>query len=110
MLEKYSEEKLNKIVFDYISKLKGKINIEKVILYGSYANGNATELSDIDLLIISNDLCESTPKGKNGFYLDNLAGAFDPSLEVIGINPKQLRDPVEQGFFDEILKTGKQLM
>lgn len=107
MLEKYSDEKLNKVVTDYLSKLESKISIEKAILYGSYARGNATELSDIDLLIISSDLPENTPKGKNGFYLDNLVGDFDPSLEIIAVNPTQLNNSVEKGFFDEIINTGK---
>lgn len=107
MLEIFTEEKLSNIINDYLSRLKNKINIDQVILFGSYAKGTATELSDIDLLIVSRDLSENVPKGKNGFYLDNLAGKFNPSLEVIGVNPKQLDNPIEKGFFEEIITTGK---
>lgn len=110
MLERFNEQKLNNIISEYLSKLKNKIYIDKVILFGSYVNGTATELSDIDLLIISKDLPENTPKGKNGFHLDKLVGEFNPSLEVIAINPKQLEDPIQKGFFEEIIKTGKQLI
>ena len=52
MLERFNEQKLNNIISEYLSKLKNKIYIDKVILFGSYVNGTATELSDIDLLII----------------------------------------------------------
>ena len=107
MLEVFTEDRLNKIINDYLSKLKGKITIDKAILFGSYAKGTATELSDIDFLIISKDLPEDKPKGANGFYLDTLVGAFNPSLEVIAIHPNKLNHPVTKSFFDEIINTGK---
>ncbi|HID43136.1 MAG TPA: nucleotidyltransferase domain-containing protein [Archaeoglobaceae archaeon] len=42
-------ERLRKIS----ERLKKKYHAEKVILYGSYATGEATEDSDVDLLIIA---------------------------------------------------------
>ena len=102
-----TEEELNKIIDNYISRLKGNLNIEQVILYGSYAKGNADEWSDIDLYIISKDLPENELKGSNGFYLDCLAQDFDTRIEAIGINPKQLSNPIEKSFFDEVKSTGK---
>ena len=107
MLEVFTNEKLNKTIHDYLSKLDGKISIDKVILFGSYAKGTETKLSDIDLLIISKDLPEDTPKGMNGYYLDTLVEDFDPSLEVIAIHPNKLNHPITKGFFEEIFKTGK---
>ena len=107
MLEVFTEEKLNEIINDYLSRLDGKLNIDKVILFGSYAKGIATELSDIDLLIISKDLPENRLKGMNGYYLDTLVENFNPSLEVIAIHPNKLNHPVTKGFFEEIISTGK---
>lgn len=43
------------------------INISKIILFGSYANGTPDNESDIDLVIISNDF-----DGKNIFERANL--------------------------------------
>jgi predicted nucleotidyltransferase len=43
------------------------INISKIILFGSYANGTPDHESDIDLVIISNDF-----DGKNIFERANL--------------------------------------
>ncbi len=107
MLELFTQEKLNHIVKDYLSRLEGKINIDKAILYGSYAKGLATELSDIDLLVISKDLPEDRPKGANGYYLDTLVGNFNPSLEVIGIHPNKLNNSITKSFFEEIITTGR---
>ena len=43
----------NKIEYlDRIMDKLGELNIYKVILFGSYANGSADEESDIDLLIV----------------------------------------------------------
>jgi len=38
------------------------INLSKIVLFGSYANGNPNQESDIDIVIISNDF-----DGKNIF-------------------------------------------
>ena len=53
MAKIFTHEQVDQTIKDYLSKLKGKIKIDKVILFGSYAKGTATELSDVDLLIIS---------------------------------------------------------
>ena len=102
-----TQEQLNSLINDYVSKLKGKISIEQIILYGSYAKGNANEWSDIDLYIVSKDLPGNELKGSNGFYLDNIVGKYDSRLEVVGINPKQLEHPVEKSFFKEVQSYGK---
>ncbi len=49
-------DEIKTLVFRYIENLKGKLRIEKVILFGSYAEGRANEHSDIDLAIISPDV------------------------------------------------------
>ena len=42
---------LNKIN-EIIEKIKERFNPDKIILFGSYANGTANEDSDLDLLIV----------------------------------------------------------
>jgi len=50
---------MHKIFSTEISEIVGKItekpNIQKVILFGSYAKGNETSDSDIDLCVITDD-------------------------------------------------------
>ena len=107
MAKIFTEEQLKKIINNYIAKLKGKISIEKAILYGSYARGTANENSDIDLLIISEALPENGLKGANGYYLDNMVQDFNLSLEVIAIHPKNLSNEITKSFYEEIFATGK---
>lgn len=52
-LEKiYTIEEIKKIIKNYIEENKDLYKIKKIILFGSYARGEADELSDIDLIIM----------------------------------------------------------
>jgi len=45
-------KKITKEMIEGIRKFKKDVAVEKVILFGSYAAGNAKEHSDIDLILI----------------------------------------------------------
>ncbi len=45
-------KKITKEMIDSIRKFKKDVKVERVILFGSYATGNAKEDSDIDLILI----------------------------------------------------------
>ena len=47
------KRELNKRLQTIGKKIKREYRAEKVILFGSYATGNATEDSDVDLLVIA---------------------------------------------------------
>jgi len=65
----YNIEELKAII---IEKFK-PLNPEKVILFGSYANGNPTEDSDIDLYVVTkDDYMPVTWKEKSDFNLNIL--------------------------------------
>ena len=49
-----------KIDFKYLAseiakRLEPQVHLQKVVLFGSYARGNAHEWSDVDLALISDD-------------------------------------------------------
>ena len=54
MVKQFDE--IKKIVWQYNKNLRKTFRIEKVILYGSSAEGRANKISDIDLAIISPDV------------------------------------------------------
>ncbi|MBT6843636.1 MAG: nucleotidyltransferase domain-containing protein [Candidatus Melainabacteria bacterium] len=112
MVKKLNELELDQALDQFVANLNGKIGLNRVLLYGSYAKGTATDNSDIDLLVISEDLPANHPKGANGFKLCKLAG-FDnvyPGLEVIGVHPSKLNHEVTKSFFDEVLATGREIV
>lgn len=83
MVKKFTQDELNKVINNYLTALNGKITVQRAILFGSYAKGLAHDYSDIDLLIISDELPKNRLKTSNGYFLDQLVGDVDLSLEVI---------------------------
>lgn len=51
-------KKVKPVIEVYLAELKKRITPEKVILFGSYAKGEAGEESDIDLVVISSDFAK----------------------------------------------------
>ena len=97
---------------DKISEIVGKIasgyNPEKIILFGSYANGNPDENSDLDLFIIKETNLsrpERTVQVRKMLY-----GARIP-IDLIVYTPKEIEESRDNifSFVHEVLNTGKTL-
>lgn len=96
-----------RITTEYINKLKQYIPVEKVILFGSYAKGNYTKHSDVDLAVFS-------PAFENMTRVDGLTFLLMQALSYrIDIQPQPytMKDYVEHtGLIDDILKTGVEII
>ncbi|MBI4822910.1 MAG: nucleotidyltransferase domain-containing protein [Nitrospirae bacterium] len=69
------------IIKQYILKLKElNVRVERVLLYGSYAKGQAKEDSDIDLIIVSRDFERMNIRER---------------LEVLGIAGARIMQPIQ---------------
>jgi len=112
---KMDKEVENKIELELIiEKLKESINPLKIILFGSYAHGNPSKDSDIDLLVVTND--NHYPKNykeKMEKYLNvsTLLNQFKKNIPIdliVHTIPMHKRF-IELGsmFSKEILKNGK---
>jgi len=97
-----------RIINEYVSEVKAIMPIDKVYLYGSYANGTAQWDSDVDLCFFSNnfaiqDIMNITGqlfqlKRRYNKYLCLEPNAF-PLSELENDNP----------FIKEILRTGVEI-
>ena len=87
---------------------KDHIRVTKMWLYGSYARGEATSHSDIDVIIISPDLKKYSPL-KRQEYLAVKTMCVDAPLEVIGYTPEQFRRSSGTIFGQIIRRTGKSI-
>jgi predicted nucleotidyltransferase len=76
-----STNKLDEIVEGFIRKLADEIPVKEVILFGSYARGNAKEHSDIDLAIIS-DWFRGRSYIENMQYLSRFAASHNSLIEA----------------------------
>lgn len=95
------EEVIDKVK-RYTAIIKAHFPVKMVILFGSYARGNARKSSDIDVAVVvdksSNDCLESEAK------LNRLRRSIDLRIEPVLFEEDE-KDP--EGFFEEVLKTGE---
>ena len=97
-----------KIAAEFVKLLeKEGVKVNRVILYGSHARGTAREDSDVDLVIIAEDLKKHPFPERLGF-LSRTAWKFNEPLEVIGYTPQEVEGKEGKSiFWDEICATGK---
>ena len=99
-----------KATFDEIIKIVGTISStfhpEKIILFGSYANGNPTPESDVDLLVIMDHKNSLEKSSEISLSLRHIF-----PIDIIVRSPKEIEDRIKQGdfFLQSILNQGKLL-
>ena len=91
----------------FINRTEKEIDIEKIIIFGSYAWGKQNKCSDIDLAVISDDF-----KLMNHFermvYLGKLAWWADAvTVEALGFTLDEYKNATKLDFLGEIKRTGK---
>lgn len=88
---------------EYINKLKKQIPVSKVILFGSYAKGNFTKDSDIDLAVFSSAFEKMSRVDGTTFLLMQ---ALEYKIDIQP-QPYTMQDYHEHvGILDDILRTG----
>ena len=83
-------------------------NAERVILFGSYARGDATEHSDVDLMVIAkNDL----PRFKRSRELYSLFRPHPFPMDIIVYTPQEFEKwkKSKVSFVSTVLREGKTL-
>jgi predicted nucleotidyltransferase len=100
-------DQINQIIKKYIAALYARqIPIQHVFLFGSYAKGNYTEWSDIDLVVVSEIFEGSRFEDHKKIRPITLSGSS--LIEVLPYRPEDFTP--EDPFVREILKTGIQIV
>jgi predicted nucleotidyltransferase len=81
---------------------------EKIILFGSYANGTAVENSDLDLFLVK-DTIES-PVERSAMIRNALRDFLQP-MDILVYTPEEVEKDKDRkfSFVHEVLKSGKVL-
>lgn len=98
-------------VIKKITTIIKQYGVQRIILFGSYAYGNPTKDSDIDLLVIKDipekEIRNFRIKLKKDLWknLDNISGAFDILID----NEERIKQRIALGdlFYKEIYTQGK---
>lgn len=96
-------EKVKKIIQRFIEELRKEIPVEKILLFGSYAQGHPTKDSDIDLIVVS----PSFVKGRyisHMQYLFRKAARVSSLLEPLPATPSEVKNPDHRLFLGQIIK------
>ena len=102
---KYSVDQVIKKTLAYLSK---KITVTEAILFGSYAQGNAHEDSDIDLAIFSPEMEKIEMEDKAKLFSE-VRRKCDPDIEIHFFSEKMLHEARPTNFCGYILATGKKV-
>jgi predicted nucleotidyltransferase len=97
---------IRKAINLFVRELSKEIIVKKVILFGSWARGQARPDSDIDIIVVS----PAFAKGKymeNMQYLFRKAAKVDSRLEPIPATPKELQKLDERTFLAQAVSSGK---
>ncbi|MEL6488524.1 MAG: nucleotidyltransferase domain-containing protein [Cyanobacteria bacterium J06621_3] len=88
-------------------RLRAEFDPEKIILFGSWACGEATRRSDIDLFIVWR--CDIGPLERIGKVLDLLLEDSPRAVDVIVYTPEELERCKHRPFIAQLLREGKVL-
>lgn len=98
-------------ILSEITAILKQYGIEKIILFGSYANGTSNKYSDIDLLVIKNIPANETRdfriKLKKALWMK--LGKLSYSFDILVDNEQRIKERIEMGdlFYKEIYFKGK---
>ena len=101
------KKEVKTIVSEIVEKLKREYKPLKIILFGSYAYGNPTEDSDIDLLILKN-----TDERRVDRFVQVKRIIYNPNCKIhvspLVYSPEELEERLRMGddFIKEIIQKG----
>ncbi len=101
------KEEVETILSEVVEKLKSEYKPLRIILFGSYAFGNPTEDSDIDLLILKN-----TNKRRVDRFVQVKKIIYNPNYKIpispLVYTPNELEERlrIDDDFIKEIIQKG----
>lgn len=106
----YKKDGIGKILAQFIKATKKQIPVQKVILFGSYANATSKKWSDIDIAVISSKFAGMNELQRIKLLLDcahQIEHESPVDIEPFGYTPKEYEDASYFDFLGIIKKTGK---
>ena len=97
---------IKQIIKEVVEFLSQHIQVEKLILFGSYVYGKPREDSDFDIAVISQDFENINILDKMSLFA-NTTKAVDSRVELRGFSKKEYLKPESASFLAFIKKKGK---
>lgn len=109
---KKTSNELKELTDKVINLVTKEFQVDEIILFGSYAKGTATDLSDVDVLVISPQFKEGVAILENVFTIKEKTGLREPYLQLFAFPSKIYYNEelfIDPDFIREIKRTGKVL-
>jgi len=97
---------MKNIAKDYADDVRRVLPVDKAVLFGSYAKGTATELSDVDIAFFLRDYGGKT-RFDLGLQLLKLCRGYKAYFEPLVFETAEIER--KNPFVKEILRTGKEV-
>jgi len=101
-----SENQVAEIIKGFITELSQEIPIKEIILFGSYAQGDPQDYSDIDLAVIS-DWFEGKPRIESMQFLSRMAAAYNSLIEALPFTEEEYKNLDKRSFLASIIRSGR---
>jgi uncharacterized protein len=106
---RYPVHKIAAQLEPYLKVIVGKFHPDRIILFGSHAYGEPNEHSDVDLLVVRQDIKserESNIEIRTAF--DELPGRYLFSFTILSKTPERIADrlAVKSPFYEDIVGKG----
>ncbi|MFQ5887568.1 MAG: nucleotidyltransferase domain-containing protein [Candidatus Hydrothermarchaeales archaeon] len=103
------QDEYRKVIDEFLKRITEKYEdkIEEIILFGSVAKGNATEVSDVDVLLITSEDSFTVQRLISGIVIDILlkTGKYI-SVKVLTKEEYELQKKIDSGFYKSITQEG----
>lgn len=100
----YTATELDRLIGEFADALRRRIRLDRILLFGSWARGEATEDSDIDLLVISPDF------GRDALadmvLLRECLPLHEVDIDTIARTPEQVAAAEPDSFLATVLEDG----
>ncbi len=106
-MAKKISKKIKKIVKEYISVLENDIKVDRVVIFGSQAKGQASRKSDIDVAIVSDSF--GSRKYNSSYLFQKLWKVKNSNIDPVGYSPKEYMAKTPSPLLSEIRQNGLEL-
>ena len=100
----YTSSELDGLVAGFAEALRRKVRVERIVLFGSWARGEATAWSDIDLLVVSPDFGQDALADM--VLLRECLPPHEVDVDTIARTPAQIASAEPDSFLATVLEDG----
>ncbi|MDP2741495.1 MAG: nucleotidyltransferase domain-containing protein [bacterium] len=105
-----TKQEIDQKIKNVADKIAVEYKPEKIILFGSFAWGNPTEDSDVDLFIVKRSKKKRADRGRE--LSSKLFGYEFPAMDILIYTPEEVEKSINEYknlFIEDILRHGKVL-